>query len=151
MVLMKKKCGFTLIELLMVVVIMSLVTIAASAMLTTFLRGASRAEVRNRVKGEGSYVAGLIERKIRESEGVSNCNNTTTITLDGDVLNPTSLVSDNVVMDLGTVNFYCSTTGGITTVNYSFTVSQTASEGLQRETQVSEIFSGSVTLRSSYK
>jgi len=149
---MKKKCGFTLIELLMVVVIMSLVTIAASAMLTTFLRGASRAEVRNRVKGEGSYVAGLIERKIRESTSVDSCGNT--IELDGDVLNPMNLVSNNVVMDPSPpapTKFICSTTGGITTVEYSFTIRQTSSEGQQRETQVSETFSGSVTLRSSYK
>jgi len=150
MVLMKKKRGFTLIELLMVVVIMSLVTLAAGAMLTTFLRGASRAEVRNRVKGEGSYVAGLIERKIRESESVDNCSTANmTLVLDGDTLNPTSLVSNNVVMS--GVGFNCSMTGGITTVDYSFTVRQTAGEGQQSETQVSETFSGSVTLRSSYK
>jgi prepilin-type N-terminal cleavage/methylation domain-containing protein len=71
---MKKNNGFTLIETLIVVFLIGIVMVAGGNMLFGIMKGASKVEVEREIKQNGEYALAIMERMIKNSKEVLECN-----------------------------------------------------------------------------
>lgn len=66
--------GFTLIETLLVVFLIGIVLVAGGNMFFGIMKGASKVEVEREVKQNGNYALAIMERMIKNSRRVIDCN-----------------------------------------------------------------------------
>jgi prepilin-type N-terminal cleavage/methylation domain-containing protein len=69
----KKSAGFTLIETLIVIFLMGIVLVAGGNIFFSIMKGANKAEVEREVKQNGGYALAIMERMIRNSNRVLEC------------------------------------------------------------------------------
>jgi len=71
---MKKNNGFTLIETLIVIFLMGIVLVAGGNMFFGIMKSASKVEVEREIKQNGEYALAIMERMIKNSREVLECN-----------------------------------------------------------------------------
>lgn len=164
---MRKNSGFTLFEMLVVITIFGIIAIVSSGIFFSVLKGASKTNITNLVKQEGTFALAVMERMIRNSRGiVGDCTipmvsadgititnpdegETTFICTDVDSeisSNSASLISNLVKVDSCVIN--CVSGQGINpdVVEITFTLSQ-GSDTTEKEDIAEVEFSKKITLR----
>ncbi len=76
------KLGVSLIEIIIVVAIFSVLGVLVSRVILTTLRGSNRSESLVRVRENLDYALAVIERQIRNADGVSPCPNPDSLRID---------------------------------------------------------------------
>jgi len=62
-----------MIEVLMIVFIMGIVFVVGSNLFLSILKGSNKAEVEKEVKQNGDYALGVMQRMIRNAQGIQSC------------------------------------------------------------------------------
>lgn len=69
----KKETGFTLVELLVVISVLGIMAVMALQIFLSLIRSSTKTEVLGRVKQNGDYALSVMERMIRNSREILEC------------------------------------------------------------------------------
>lgn len=174
--MVKKQKGFTLVELLVAIGILGVVGGIATIILFTTLRSASKSDIMREVKQNGDYAISVMERMVRNAQGVETVDNSSCSTTGncgagtcmkiknpdgrttnflkenvGDVFkiasNSGTYLTSNKVTVVGDLNFTCTRTPGKPdVVSINFTLSQPGTP-TRPEERASINFQTTVSLR----
>lgn len=166
----KNKKGFTLIEVLVVITILSIIMVFGITVISTVLNGGTKIALVSQIKQNGNYVTEVMSRYIRNATSISNapaCGNSLVLVqpdnsevtfslLPSDANNNNRIASNSAILtnsdikngvNVSSLNFTCDTTVNPPVVTINFTLTQPLSAGSGVESQSSETFHTSVSLR----
>jgi len=159
---MVKKGGYTLIEMIVAIAIFLIVSVSAVDLVTSFIKGSLKADQIKEIKQNGNYALSVMDRAIRNADGVVSCSATSIVINNGDnttttfAINADNITSSNspllaagyTVVNPGTdSSFTCkqsADTPAVVTIKFTL---QKGAALARSEEKASQSFQTTVTLR----